>query len=76
MGHWEKEGTWLPQAHFFLSLPLSAAPDRGLASIPASWVTHPLVWSNVLAAHHNPGQHQKAVAQVTDLERAERDRSP
>lgn len=65
-----------PLALFFLSLPLLAAPDSGLASISSSWVTYPLVWSNVLAADHHPGQCQKAVAQVADLERTERDRLP
>lgn len=31
--------------------------------------THPLVWSNVLAADHHPGQGQEAVAQVAGLGR-------
>lgn len=54
-----------------------AVPDNGPGSTPAdrgpaSWETHPLVWSNVLAADHHASKCQKAVTQVVDLEREHR----
>lgn len=59
-----------------LSQPLFAVPESRVGSAPAdcspaSWETHPLVWSNVLAADHHPSECQEAVAQVADLERAQ-----
>lgn len=36
---------------------------------PASWETHPLIGSNVLATDHDPSQCQEAVAQIADLGR-------
>lgn len=58
VGHWEK-------TEFCSQGP--AVPGIGLGSTPAnhspaSWETHRLVWSNVLAADHHPSQCQEAVA--------------
>ena len=63
-----------------LSQPLFALPDSRLGSSPAdcspsSWETHPLVWSNVLAADHHPSKCQEAVTQVADLGREHRTQS-
>lgn len=40
---------------------------------PASWETHPLIWSDILATDHHPGQCQEAVAQIADLRERERE---
>lgn len=88
MGCWEKaEACFMPLSHLppqlllLLSQPLFAVPDSRVGSIPAdcspaSWETHPLVWSKVLAADHHPSKCQEAVTQVADLERAQEKGSP